>query len=626
VRLHAILESGRQSGGLYLQGSPREVLSPTMLTKRILIPAAFFVLLCARAVHALPDLRPEVYDVIVGVRGVDADDVEEGCAGGGFARRLIEFSLRTYNDGDEDLFLGNPGCPNCTLNPGAPCNNPLFVCGTSHGHAHFEHFAKTELINSSGQVVAQGGKYGFCLLDEDCDKPQYSCSYQGITAGCSDVYEIGLPCQYIDITEALAPDGDYTLRISIDPDGYFHESNETNNTIEVPIRLGATERQCTEYQSTDVPKTIVDDISVSSTVEIPDLGPVTSIRLRMAGTHDDVGQLVATLSSPAGTDILVMDEECEEDANFDAYLGDEAVGPFFCPPTDPTTLRPPSESMEPFIGEQAAGTWTLTMDDFTTGISGSLTRWSLEICSTCGNGVLDEGEACDDGNVLGDDCCSFDCQSAQSDGTDCDDHDACTTGGTCTEGACVPDATVTCDPCLTCDRDAGCVVPDMIYPCQHPPPKRASLMMTRNPLDPTRDSFVWKWRSQTPVELDELGAPHLSTDLSICVYDALGVVVSSTIPAQSTCSGEACWDVKDKVALFADRSESLDGIHAFRAHEGRSGKIVVRGAGTGLGEPLLPLEGPTTVRLVRHDGTPCWQAVFDSSAFNTTTRFKARND
>ena len=80
-------------------------------------------------------------DVTVRVRDVDPADVAEGCAGGELDRRLIEFSLRTLNDGPNDLAMGNPGCPNCTLNPGAACTNPLFVCGTAHGHAHFESFA-----------------------------------------------------------------------------------------------------------------------------------------------------------------------------------------------------------------------------------------------------------------------------------------------------------------------------------------------------------------------------------------------------------------------------------------------------------------------------------------------------
>src|SRR6185436_14436252 len=98
----------------------------------------------------------------------------------------------------------------------AACGNPLFECSTAHGHPHFEGFAKAELLDASNQVVVTGHKQGFCLLDLDCANPTYTCGYQGITAGCSDIYSTGLPCQYIDLTDANVPDGDYTLRVTLD--------------------------------------------------------------------------------------------------------------------------------------------------------------------------------------------------------------------------------------------------------------------------------------------------------------------------------------------------------------------------------------------------------------------------
>src|SRR5262249_13829422 len=39
--------------------------------------------------------------------------------------------------------------------------------------------------------------------------------------------------------------------------------------------------------------------------------------------------------------------------------------------------------------------------------------------SRCGNGVLDPGEMCDDGNQLNGDCCSATCDSAAPEGTSC---------------------------------------------------------------------------------------------------------------------------------------------------------------------------------------------------------------
>ncbi len=48
----------------------------------------------------------------------------------------------------------------------------------------------------------------------------------------------------------------------------------------------------------------------------------------------------------------------------------------------------------------------------------------------CGNGIVEPGEACDDGNTAGGDCCGTTCQPAPA-GSSCNDGNACTVGETC---------------------------------------------------------------------------------------------------------------------------------------------------------------------------------------------------
>jgi hypothetical protein len=190
----------------------------------------------ARAV----DLRPEAFDVFLETDDVSAADVAEGCAGGTQDRRLLRYALRTRNLGPGDLALGNPQCPDCLSNPGAACANPNFVCGTAHGHVHFEGFARSELLDGNGNVVAGGAKSGFCVLDSECHVFRYSCNNQGLTAGCADVYSAGLPCQYIDLTDADVPPGTYTLRVTSDPDNRIAETNESNNVATIQVEIGST--------------------------------------------------------------------------------------------------------------------------------------------------------------------------------------------------------------------------------------------------------------------------------------------------------------------------------------------------------------------------------------------------
>jgi hypothetical protein len=199
------------------------------------------LLVAARTATAqLPDLTIEGFDISLQQgASVDPGDVVEGCASGASGRTLLRFALRTRNIGTADAVLGDPGCPDCTQFPGAACTNPLYVCSTAHGHAHFGGYAKAELIAPDNAVAAVGRKIGFCVLDLECPTavPQYSCSYQGITAGCADVYLAELPCQYIDLTGVPLSPGAYTLRLTVDPDGHIAEADETNNTIDIPLTL-----------------------------------------------------------------------------------------------------------------------------------------------------------------------------------------------------------------------------------------------------------------------------------------------------------------------------------------------------------------------------------------------------
>ena len=55
--------------------------------------------------------------------------------------------------------------------------------------------------------------------------------------------------------------------------------------------------------------------------------------------------------------------------------------------------------------------------------------------SVCGNGLVESGESCDDGNTANGDCCSSACQ-LEPDGTTCDDGNSCTSSDACQSGMC----------------------------------------------------------------------------------------------------------------------------------------------------------------------------------------------
>ncbi len=153
--------------------------------------------------------------------------VQEGCLGGPGKRKLLRFDSEIMNLGGSDLRLGNPG------------ESPEFEFSSCHEHYHRNGIMTYELVNPSGQVVAVGRKQGFCLMDTvqvAGESPGgYGCESQGITSGWSDIYDRGLDCQWLDVTD-VAP-GDYKLRLTVNPLGEFEETDRSNNFAEVPVTI-----------------------------------------------------------------------------------------------------------------------------------------------------------------------------------------------------------------------------------------------------------------------------------------------------------------------------------------------------------------------------------------------------
>jgi len=187
----------------------------------------------------LPDLVPSLDfspPVVVRHANVPPSDFAEGCAGGVLDRTLLRFTLGTENAGTADLVLGDPGCPDCTLEPGPTCTNPLYECSPveGHGHGHFSQYALYEVLPTpDSAAVAVGRKQGFCLEDTVCDVRTYNCDYQGLAVGCRDVYFWFLGCQYVDVTDL--PGGRYVLRATVNYAQILPESDYDNNVAETAV-------------------------------------------------------------------------------------------------------------------------------------------------------------------------------------------------------------------------------------------------------------------------------------------------------------------------------------------------------------------------------------------------------
>ena len=102
------------------------------------------------------------------------------------------------------------------------------------------------------------------------------------------------------------------------------------------------------------------------------------------------------------------------------------------------------------------GGWTL--DDF------CVVGYNLSAPAVCGNGVIEDGEACDDGNQTPGDGCEVDCSITQitaacGDGT-VDLGEACDDGNLLAGDGCETDCTVTITTMPQCPGDPSCPAVD----------------------------------------------------------------------------------------------------------------------------------------------------------------------
>jgi hypothetical protein len=157
-------------------------------------------------------------------------EVEEGLIGAG-ERRLIRYNTEVRNLGARDMVMPPPE------------DNPLFEYHECHGHYHFRGFASSRLLDFEGNVLRTGNKVSFCLLDGmrwRSDAPTrrlYNCEVQGIQAGWADIYDSGLPGQWIEIGDL--PAGTYQLELTVNPDGILAETNYDNNVVTIPVTVPA---------------------------------------------------------------------------------------------------------------------------------------------------------------------------------------------------------------------------------------------------------------------------------------------------------------------------------------------------------------------------------------------------
>ncbi len=254
----------------------------------------------------------------------------------------------------------------------------------------------------------------------------------------------------------------------------------------------------------------------------------------------------------------------------------------------------------------------------------------------CGDGILDPGEQCDDGNNVNGDCCSASC-TAEPDGGSCDDGNTCTSGDQCASGACVGSPVVdgtSCDDGSQCTDDAcqsgQCVgVPTPASGCKTPTLPLKSQLVMKDKSPDTGDQVVWKWTKGQATTFAELGDPAATDAYELCVYGPGSTLLfSAKVPAGGTCAGVPCWKtLPAKGYSYKDKDRTPDGMEKLSLTSGAAGaaKISAKGKGVHLNMPTLGSVALPIQTQLRGAGQ-CWEADYSTAIVNVPSQFKARSE
>ncbi|MFN8544276.1 MAG: hypothetical protein U0807_08715 [Candidatus Binatia bacterium] len=230
----------------------------------------------------------------------------------------------------------------------------------------------------------------------------------------------------------------------------------------------------------------------------------------------------------------------------------------------------------------------------------------------CGNGIVNAGEECDDGNAVDGDCCSLACK-AEPYGQACTDASVCTANICNGAGQCGVAAPAT-----------GCKVATL--------PGKAKLQFKDKPNDKS-DSMLWKWLRGEATTLGNLGDPLATTSYTLCVYDESSahpaLVFETNLPAAGTCAGNPCWTSTGVGYTYRDKDATPDGATGGLFKSGAAGdaKAQVKGKGINLNMPSLPLPLPLRAQ-ARSSGGTCFDTTFTSAGVqkNDGQQFKAKGN
>ncbi|UWX56679.1 proprotein convertase P-domain-containing protein [Maribacter litopenaei] len=154
-------------------------------------------------------------------------------------------------------------------------------------------------------------------------------------------------------------------------------------TFGTPFSFTTIQFNCITKASNNVPINIspIGTPTISSVILFyQDLNPA-DINVNLDIEHTYLSDLVISLTSPAGTTVVLVSSACGNNSDINAIFDDEAANAFTCSgsPAISGTVRPIG-TLSSFYGESILGEWVLEIQDNAASDGGRLNNFSLEVC------------------------------------------------------------------------------------------------------------------------------------------------------------------------------------------------------------------------------------------------------
>lgn len=230
------------------------------------------------------------------------------------------------------------------------------------------------------------------------------------------------------------------------------------------------------------------------------------------------------------------------------------------------------------------------------------------VYAVCSDGVLDVGEACDDGNLADGDCCSSTCQ-AEPAGSPCpDDGELCTRDVCNASGTCVHDGS----PLTSC----------LIAP-------KGKLQITNDAND-AKDKLILQMQNAPGITPADLGDPTATDGYRACIFGPDSLLMQAEIAPAGTCNGKPCWAETTGGYTYKDPGGTQDGITALalKANAKPKTKISAKGQGAALADAPLPFPDAVMAQIVNAKTGQCFETYFlEPTAVkrNTASQYDAKS-